>query len=164
MPSEDIDLTAVAVYVPVPGADFGALPGSALVGSREGRALVLDLEGNHYDTPGLRRYADRLHHAWGRHESRYPTVARRVVDPAQVLRVGCYDPREGQLLLDDELSKARLRDWLGIETIGEDELQAGGARFDERRALRAALADPRSAEQARWFIRHQGRQHRDLLD
>src|SRR4051812_19835352 len=78
-PVEPFYTEELLLVVPAPraaGVVRVVQPASAIVATpavRRGRrdagdaGLVIDYEGNVYDTPGLRRYADRVHHAAGRH-------------------------------------------------------------------------------------------------
>ncbi len=71
--------------------------------------VEIDYEGNLYDMPPLREYAERVRHAAGRHVIRYPTTARAVVHPGDLVRVGRYVPRDHALTVED---RAALERWL----------------------------------------------------
>lgn len=81
--------TTFDVYVPA-GSSSWCLPRSGIVGSLEGGRLLLDYEGARYGQASIRTYADKLHHAAGRHDTRYPTAARVWIDPKDATLVGSY--------------------------------------------------------------------------
>jgi hypothetical protein len=98
IPYEPRELT---VYVPRAGAELGIAPGSAIVGelADDGRVLI-HYEGNLYG--GHPRFEDRLLHAHGRHVVQYPTVARSLVAPHEIVAVGSYAPdRDPKFVIDE---------------------------------------------------------------
>jgi hypothetical protein len=114
----------VTVYVPAAGEEvsLGILPGSAIVGTphhgwaseRSGITWVkdevtIDYEGGKYDN--MRTFADKLLHAAGRHEQRYPTVARQFVPADLLFEVGTYDTQTRELHVTDS---EKLGSWLGV--------------------------------------------------
>lgn len=164
--SFEVDLSAVDVYVPADAQDAaGILPGSGIVGSVEGPVLVVDFEGDRYGRHPQRTWADQVHHAWGRHQSRYPTIARRTVEPARLVRVGRYDPREGLIELDGPPAQMPLiQAWLGRVPTDADRATSEDMAHSERRNLRAMLAgSAQHRTQAEWFIRQMRAEHLDLL-
>lgn len=162
------DTSPVTVYVPA-----AATPGTSRIRSRSGivgsagdsgRVLV-DYEGDLYGpTEQFQFWADRVHHAWGRHVDRYPIVARALLAADELTAVGSYDPLNGVVTVDDDHVDEVLA-WLQLP--GRDELAAqcethSVARHQQRREIRAALAVghlPRAAiaDHARRFG------HEDLL-
>ena len=110
------------VFVP---KDFdralGIKPGSAMVSpqdlfeaanvpGKQSPFLTVDYEGNLFGAENLQRFVERVHHAAGRADVRYPTVARAGFDPEALVPVGRYDLQEGLLTVTDEAS---LKAWLG---------------------------------------------------
>jgi hypothetical protein len=117
----------------------------------------------------ITNYADRVHHAWGRWATRYPTTQRATVAVATLRRIGIYDPIEGVIVVDDEAVDP-LCQWLAqprpltVEELAA-QLLASGIRFEQRRAIRRALAtelDPGRRHAIRQLARRQG--HSDLAD
>jgi hypothetical protein len=144
------------VYVPREGSTYERTidRGSGIVGSLEesGRILI-DYEGNRFGSPGLAGFADRVHNAAGRHGVHYPTVARALVDPSEVIEVGEYDYERGVVELYGEEERAQLERWLG--TADESELETrGNTRHEMRREVEQLLANPATREQGRWLARH----------
>jgi hypothetical protein len=88
----------VSVYVPQVGHLEWIDAGSGIVGSEqagERGLVVIDFEGNRYHAENIRTLGDRIAHAAGRHVTRYPTVARAVVDADKLLWVGTFDTDTG---------------------------------------------------------------------
>jgi hypothetical protein len=157
----------VTIYLPVGhliGQLHGITAGSAIVG-RQGRYAgqlhIYYADARHLDTA---IYADRVALAAGRLLENYPTVARREVDYRTLRPIGEYDPREGEVLLLEREDHARLATYLRLDRAELDgQLHATGARFEQRRTLRRAIAD-RSMDPA--TVRRLAAQwgHEDLLD
>lgn len=132
--------------------------GSGIVGpvspDSAGRTLI-DYEGNVYGSTNLIRFADRVANAASRHIERYPTVARAYVRASDLQRVGSWDAIEGNIELDST-NEAELAAWLGVSVIDPVELLATGARYEQRRDIRAALAsgDPTQVAAARFYAHH----------
>lgn len=154
------------VLVPAPDPHHPAtahiLPASGLItltDPHDSPMLLVDYEGDRYaTTPG--RWADRIARAHGRQRERYPTVARQLIPAHLLLQVGRYDPLEGAVTLTVDPHDPALTQWLGHSPTPED-LQATGARFQQRAELRAALANPQIPRQAvREMARRWG--HHDL--
>jgi hypothetical protein len=154
---EDLDQAAdVEVFVPVPGALTTIHPGSGIVGSGEGDRLRCDYEGGRHGSAGLQHYADRVHHAWGRHSVGYPTVARAWLEPQTLISVGFYSPARGEILLHDQQASEQLAGWLGVAKVTPDLLlTAGVMRHQMRRETLAAAhsGDPRQMMAAREMSR-----------
>lgn len=100
-----IETGVLDVYVPVAGSalEQAIAPRSAIVGSEVAGSdrVRIDYEGNLYGAESMVRYEDKLLHAASRHVTRYPTVARRVVEADQLLRVGSYSYPQRRLDVDD---------------------------------------------------------------
>jgi hypothetical protein len=116
-------MSTVAVYIPMPELVDLILPKSGVVGSPVGdksgpfgEQVVIDYEGNRYGAVNMKTWADRVRIAAGRHERRYPTVARAVVPAEQVFVVGRFYELEAgpELVLDDAESGDAVCFWLGI--------------------------------------------------
>lgn len=65
--------------------------GSGIVGTPEGERVTIDFEGNRHGYANIHTFADRVMIAAGRHQERYPTIARLSVEAGSVVRVGSYD-------------------------------------------------------------------------
>jgi hypothetical protein len=103
------------VYIPRDGTTARAAIAeqSGVVGSPvEGGRVLLDYEANLYGAVNLKTFADKIHHAAGRHRVRYPTRARTEVDEAAVIDVGLYDGE--RVILDAERREA-VANWLGLD-------------------------------------------------
>jgi hypothetical protein len=128
------------IYVPVAARIKASIrPGSGIVGSPDGDRITIDYEGAIYDQAALVHFADRVAQAASRHVTNYPTVARMWVKPEDLAKVGTWDGLEGEVHLGRSGATA-LAAWLGVAHIAPDELLAGGARYEKRRAIKAALA------------------------
>lgn len=156
------DASDVEVFVPADHATSLALAGSGMVGSRQGRRILIDYEGDRYRSAALEHYADRVHHAWGRHPvdrgPGYPTVARAWVQRADVTSIGFYSPRTGDVVLHDAQARIRLSAWLGHE-LQEAELHTTAVvRHRVHRDITAAVAsrDPRKLQAASWMAKQHG--------
>lgn len=87
--------TTLNVYVPRSEELAWIKPGAGIVGTplpRQRGRVCTDFEGNRYNFENLRTFAQRVHDAADRHRSRYPTVARAIVDEHNLLQVATYDP------------------------------------------------------------------------
>lgn len=103
------------VYIPRDGtaARAAIAEQSGVVGSRaEGGRVLLDYEANMHGAVNIKTFADKVHHAAGRHTAGYPTRARTEVDNAAVIEVGRYDGE--RVILDAERREA-VADWLGVD-------------------------------------------------
>lgn len=153
---------SLAVYVPANDHLRTTIrAGSGIVGTPEGSRITLDYEGAIYGQTSLARFADRVAQAAGRHVTHYPTVARLAARPGDVRRIGDWDCLEGEVRLTGD-GAAYLAAWLGVPIVAPDELLAGGARYEKRRAIRAALSsgDPLAVANARAYA---AREHIDDL-
>lgn len=155
-PAEDPRLRQpVAVFVPVTGHP-SIRPRSAVVGSLEGDRLMLDLQDPRDGVEQFSNFADRVHHAHGRHVTRYPTVARVWLADGQVISVGEYDPVGGVVSISDDVGARMLARWLEVRELTEDMLQTQTVMaHDIRRSCERALAsrDPRHLQAARLMAR-----------
>lgn len=132
------------VYVPLPGTHLHATvaPKSGIVGrpyDHQPGKLLVDFEGAVHGQSNIVTFADRVMHAASRQEASYPTIARMVVDQADVVLVGRFDPDERTVeLLPD---RALLCAWLGVDAPSlADEVRESRPRFvtpaEARRRLR----------------------------
>jgi hypothetical protein len=109
------------VYIPREGtsaraavAEHAGVVGTPLESGR----VLLDYEANFYDAANIRTFADKVHHAAGRHTARYPTRARTEVDATSVIEIGTYEG--GSITIYPE-ERALLARWL---QVSEDVLEA----------------------------------------
>lgn len=105
------------VFVPTDAATARFDPRSAIVApdneiSAEG--FVVWLESNRYDVENLRRYVERVHHAAGRADQRYPTIAKCYVSGSDLIQVARYDLTDA-LLTPTNLQA--LKRWLDPEPV-----------------------------------------------
>jgi hypothetical protein len=113
----------LTVYVPASGGKLEEIvvKGSGIVGSPalDPPRLLLDIdfEGNIYDAVNLERWIDRVARAAERHVAGYPTMARSIVSPDEVIPIGVWHVQAGEIHLSDE---GALRQWLGVEDIGPE--------------------------------------------
>jgi len=102
------------IYVPVAGSIFAGrvAPTSAIVGSQDReRGLVhCYFEGNLHGAENLKEFSDRVKTAAGRLVSKYPTVAHAWCPKEELIRVGSYNTKTEELLLNDLQTLAK---WLG---------------------------------------------------
>jgi hypothetical protein len=105
------------VFVPIDGHPIRTMivAGSGIVGGPDfrGEYLAVDYEGNLYGARNIVTYADRVNHAHGRMVDRYPTIARTLVEPEAMTKVGTYDPVTGVVTLFDGAMGIVLR-WCSI--------------------------------------------------
>lgn len=153
------------LYVPRAGFPLACDPKSAIVGSParqwleareakiDGRSerqiapdsnLVIDFEGNRYNSQNMRTFADRAVHAAGRHREHYPTVARCVVPRKRLMHVATFDLEAEQVtMLGPDEVQALMR-WLDVthEQL-QPELQGTSRRaVDAARALEPGVENP----------------------
>lgn len=90
------------VYVPRAGSVAGRMidRGSGIVGTVSGGLVTIDYEGNRFGASNIVTWADRVYHAWDRHTTDYPTVARMTIDPIELNEVGKFDATEWLVRLD----------------------------------------------------------------
>ena len=87
----DLDRSPITVFVPAAPHITSIQPGSGIVGSRTPHddRIRVDYESDvHGPTEQFALWADRIHHAWGRHAGNYPTVARSVMTSEDAVAVG----------------------------------------------------------------------------
>lgn len=110
-------MTRVPVFVPTGALAAVIARGSGIVGTvkhNSGGRVLIDYEGNLYDVLNLERYANRVRRAYERHVEKYPTVARSLVKPDELLHVGWFDADTGTVTVTDV---DPLSDWLdGVES------------------------------------------------
>ena len=146
---------------------LGIRRGSAVTGTASPTAEPLDIYFQDDASGSLPTFADRAMHAAGRMVHRAPTIARMTAVPAsELLYVGVYDDRDGELLVvDDPDAREELRIWLGLVDVTDLERErhtSTSMRHQQRRDLRAVIADAHISTVARDFARQHG--HEDLLD
>ena len=123
------------VYTPKNAEKHGILDASAIVGSyTSGMLLCLDYEGNKYGSTSLASYAQRLLIAAGRHEEKYPTIARIYVLASDFLLVGEYETTTSTLSITDT---ERFEAWSG-ETLASPTSRLVEARITREDAIRLA--------------------------
>lgn len=153
----ELDKTPIEVFVPTPESVAEKLiaPKSGIVASIKGQTIEADYEGNLHGASNIETYADRVHHAWGRHSSRYPTAARSWFEPGELRMVGLYLPERGEVELEDQEAAVALADWLSVDEVPGEELLAGGSEFYEMRAVERMLSsgDPEQMMKAKMFMR-----------
>jgi hypothetical protein len=146
-----------AVFVPVSTNPPNFDPRSAIVApddpdaiDRSGR-LVVWLESNRYNSRDLNRFVARVHHAAGRCDQRYPTIAKQSVDATELKMVATYDLQDGELTVTDAASLAHWLDGEAYTTLFDehreakalaDDLRAGGERAERARAKIVGRTDP----------------------
>ena len=168
MPRPEINYTPVAVFLPVEDGPWGPRPGTAIVGEPHPLRLTLYYE-DYTDYANVNSFADLLHIAWGRQSVKGPTHKLVAVDADEVVQVGIYDPRNGDLIVDPD-QRERLMRWLTIDPDApdaDDALEREGlatqANHEQRREIRKALAEHSHPRQ---IIERYARQHghEDLLE
>lgn len=111
------------VYVPVEDTPLRneLLAGSGIVGTpasawfeSEDEAVLIDFEGNKYGAVNLVTFADRVYHAAGRQQQRYPTVARRMVEADTIEHVGFFYPEFSRVDVGSSEQLAAIGKWLGL--------------------------------------------------
>ena len=167
MPRPQINYTPVAVFVPAEDAPWRPRPGTAIVGEPHPLRLTLYYEDN-TDYANVNSFADLLHIAWGRQSVTGPTHKLVAVDADEVVQVGIYDPRNGDLIADPDQREPLMR-WLNIDPHEPDaaealerESLAAQANHEQRREIRKALAEGTHPRQViEQYARRHG--HEDLL-
>lgn len=117
------------IYVPREGSSARAAVAerSGVVGSPgEDGCLILDYEANMHGAVNIKTFADKVHHAAGRHTARYPTRARTEVDTDAVVEVGVYD---GGTVILHAGAEELVATWLEIDraAVGDECLRSEGA-------------------------------------
>ena len=183
--SDEVDLSPITLYLPAHWpTDLGHIvKGSALVGSAaddEAGCVVVDYAGAVFPRTPAATLADHAHNAWGRHAKtplnprRAATIARVTVRADRLRQVGTYDPREGEVTLDDDTATLQVAAWLDItptgpltgpvrNTVAAQCLTVGQHRHECRRRVRVLLAEkPHMTAALRPHARSMGIE--DLLD
>ncbi|WP_028058089.1 hypothetical protein [Candidatus Solirubrobacter pratensis] len=153
------------VFIPAEFATWQPPPGSGIVGSLATARLVVNYE-DEADT-----YADRVRIAWGHFIAQTPTTKRRELRRFDVIAVGTYDARDGQVVVDSYLSELVMR-FLAIDPDARHatealkrECQSTHTQHQRRRHIRQLLAgagkNRAQAEAARECAHRYG--HDDLL-
>jgi hypothetical protein len=114
-------MKSLDVFVPKHGSRLRQqlTPGCAIVSSADLVAagnptrwwngnVLIDLEDNRYHFVNVQNYADKVLIAAGRHVTQYPTVARMLVERADLIWVGTYDYESHTLVITNE---HELKDW-----------------------------------------------------
>ncbi|HEU5105197.1 MAG TPA: hypothetical protein VFU11_05105 [Solirubrobacterales bacterium] len=70
--------------------------------------------------------ADRVFHAAGYMNHRFPTVAKRVVPRDDLVAVGTFVPVKGRIIPTGRNSEQEIARWLGVEDFDPGELKLGG--------------------------------------
>jgi hypothetical protein len=145
---------SVEVFIPAEDSTWEPPAGAGVVGSLDPPLLVVDYE-DEGDT-----YADRVRVACERFLAQTPTTKRRELRRSDVIAVGTYDARDGQVLLDSYLSELVVR-FLAIEP-GALKRECESTREDHqrRRQIRQQIANAgknrAQAEAARECARRHG--------
>lgn len=147
-------MTLVTVYLPASSSHPMIDAGSGIVGTPlEGDRVLVDYEGNRYGARNMVVWADRVSHAHGRHQDRYPTVARASLRSTDLVEVADFDTDSGDVHVHPEQVPAVLA-WLGVSA---DELaaqcQSTSARYQMRRDLATLRANPAMRHVADQFAR-----------
>ena len=130
-------MTELTVYIPAANGKATSIKrGSAIVGHAAADGVLVDFEGNLYGADNLKTFEERLQCAAGRHDTGYPTTARRSVEATDVVAVATAKKLEDseQWVIDNINNPAELQAWLDAEalpTIG------GSFNLCERLASRA---------------------------
>lgn len=147
------------VYIPRPGSLLDLAAGSGIVGTFQDKTRILiDFEGNIYGAVNLATWADRIHSAAGRAETKYPTTARRSVRISDLVLVGSYESDTGEVdLSQSELSPEETRtlveEWTG-GTVEVETLTANiGYHESKRMLLILKEGTPEQRMQAAWLER-----------
>lgn len=138
-------MSHVRVYLPRPGSalERTIAPGSGIVGSPEdahdGR-IIIDIQ-EPSKSENIITWADRVHHAHSRHIHRSPTSSRMFPPASDLVDVGVFDERTGEVLVSSPQARAAVASWAGGND-GEQLRTAGARRYETLRTLRALNADP----------------------
>jgi hypothetical protein len=110
--------TRVVVPVEGSGADGMIARGSGIVAEpREDGEVSLYFEGNVHGAANLKTWADRVAHAYERATWRgrgYPTIAKGVYGPDDVIEVGVFEPGRG-VTLASRAKAALVASWLEVD-------------------------------------------------
>lgn len=109
----------------VPSSDRSGIdPGSGVVGVATGDWISAYFEGNRFGYANVTTWADRCRIAYERCITCYPTVARRLFRPADLVVVGTFDG--ARITLTDGAAAVVAAQWLGTTTVAPDELHLSG--------------------------------------
>jgi hypothetical protein len=99
----------VGVYVPT--SEIKVLPGSAIVGPLDPPTSTFRvwIEASTAGIGDLKNFTERVKRAAGRMSEGRPTLATRIVQHWQVVRVAVYDPATSDFIVEDE---EKLHAWL----------------------------------------------------
>ena len=106
------------IYVPAKDSTLNLTirEGSGIVGIGEhdvNDMVLIDFEGNLYNSVSFKTWADRVYHAWDRATAKYPTIARQLARRSDLIEVGTFEPIFGRIELDPN-SAQLAADWLGL--------------------------------------------------
>jgi hypothetical protein len=157
--------SAADVFVPAESSTWRPPAGSGIVGSLAPPRLVVDYEDDG-DT-----YGDRVRIACERFVAQTPTAKRRELRRDDVIPVGTYDARDGQVVLDSYLRELVMR-FLGIDPDApaaaealQRQCRSTHMEHQRRRHIRELLAtagkNRAQREAASEYARRHG--HDDLL-
>jgi hypothetical protein len=162
MPAAD---GSVDVFIPSEFSSWEPPPGAGIVGSLTPPQLVV------YYEDEVEPYGDRVRIAFERLDRRTPTTKRRELRRADVIPVGSYNARDGEVVVDSYLRELMMR-FLAIEPGGphatetlERECRSTHVDHRRRRRIRHQIANAgknrAQAEAARECARRYG--YDDLL-
>lgn len=105
------------IYIPVAGsyAENAIAPGSGIVGYVDPDfpdTITVYFEGNLYGASNLNTWEARLHQAAGRMQARYPTTAKALLPPTDLVHVGEYDTETGRCMIAPE-HRSKVDAWVG---------------------------------------------------
>jgi len=147
-------MPCATVFIPAEASPWRLPPGTGIVGALDPPLLVVDYE-DEGDT-----YGDRVRVAWERFAAQAPTTKRRELRRADVIPVGTYDPRDGEVVIDHYFDELVLR-FLAIEPEAlKRECQSTHPDHERRRHIRRLIANAgknrAQAEAARECARRYG--------
>ncbi len=133
------------LYVPAEGVKHDVRKGSAIVGDSGEHHIMTHYEGGGADN--VKTFEQKIHHAAGRREQRYPTIAIRAWRHEELNDVGSvrYDEIMRHWVIDEITQMETLRQWVGPdETLvsgGSDPLiiEQGGFLFAKMPAVEQAM-------------------------
>lgn len=111
------------LYVPVKGVRHDVRQGSAIVGEICEHHITTHYEGG--GAENVKTFEQKINHAAGRREQRYPTIAIRAWRHDELIDVGSvrYDEIMRHWVIDEINQIDALREWVG----GEEPLISGGS-------------------------------------
>ena len=138
------------VVIPAAGKLRHIDPGSGIVATpTDHDQWRIDYEGNRYNSANLVTFADRVHIAWSRQKHNYPTIARAITQPDDIVVVATFNPTTGIVTPTNATTAALLTTWIG-SPLSEpvNEMETTGSHHE---TLRAVLELP---EQKRIALLH----------